>query len=163
MKRLGVKWRPASRTVLLALVQQLNSLFPHQLTCLLWALSYLRIRHLSSILCLQIIVPRFILPSVLSFEQNFEILMCACTQSCLTLCNPMDCSLPGSSVHGISQVSVLEWVAISSSRASSWPRDQTCISCTAGGFFTTCFYQLSSPLEIMELVCVHVQVYSKPK
>ena len=49
--------------------------------------------------------------------------------SCLTLCDPMDCSLPGSSVYGILQVRILEWVAISSFRASSWPRDRTCISC----------------------------------
>ena len=51
------------------------------------------------------------------------------TQSCLTLCDPMDCSLPGSSVHGISQARILEWVAISYSRVSSWPRDQICVSC----------------------------------
>ena len=54
--------------------------------------------------------------------------------------DPMDCSPPGSSVHGILQARTLEWVAISFSRGSSWPRDQTCISwfsCTAGGFFTT--------------------------
>ena len=44
---------------------------------------------------------------------------------------------PDSSIHGISQVSKLEWVAISSSRGSSWPRDQTLISCLAGGFFAT--------------------------
>ena len=44
-------------------------------------------------------------------------------QSYLTLCNPMDCSLPGHSVHGIFQASILEWVAISSSRESSHPRD----------------------------------------
>ena len=49
-------------------------------------------------------------------------------QSCLTLCNPMDCSPPGSSVHGVSQERMLEWVAISSSRVSSWPRDRTHIS-----------------------------------
>ena len=47
---------------------------------------------------------------------------------CPTLCHPMDCSLPGSSVHGISKARILEWVAISSSRRSSWPRDQTHIS-----------------------------------
>ena len=52
-------------------------------------------------------------------------------QSCLTLCNPMDCSPPGSSVHGIFQASILEWVAISFSKGSSWPRDQTCISCVS--------------------------------
>jgi len=44
-------------------------------------------------------------------------------QSCLTLCNPVNCSLPGSSVHGILQARVLEWVAISFSRGSSRPRD----------------------------------------
>ena len=53
-------------------------------------------------------------------------------------CNPMDCSPPGSSsVHGISQARILEWVAISFSRGSSWPRDQTCVGCIAGQFFTT--------------------------
>ena len=44
-------------------------------------------------------------------------------------CDPMGCSLPGSSVHGISQARILEWVAISFSKGSSWPRDQTLISC----------------------------------
>ena len=50
------------------------------------------------------------------------------TQSCPALCYPMDCSPPSSSVHEILQVRLLEWVAISSSRGSSWPRDQTCVS-----------------------------------
>ena len=66
-------------------------------------------------------------------------LACVCAQSCLTLCNPVDCSPPGSSVHGISQARILEWVAISSSRGFSRPRTQThvfCLSCTAGRFFT---------------------------
>ena len=48
----------------------------------------------------------------------------------------MDCSPPGSSVHGISQARILEWVAMSYSRESSWPRDQTQISCIVGRFFT---------------------------
>ena len=56
---------------------------------------------------------------------------------CVWLCDPMDCSPPGSSVHGISQAGILEWVAISFSRGSSWPRDWTCVSCIIGGFFTT--------------------------
>ena len=54
--------------------------------------------------------------------------------------HPMDHSPPGSSVHGILQARILEWVAISSSRGSSWPRDRTHIpyvSCVAGEFFTT--------------------------
>ena len=50
-------------------------------------------------------------------------------QSCPFLCYPMDCSLPGSSVNGVSQASILECVAIYFSRGSSWPRDQTHISC----------------------------------
>ena len=50
-------------------------------------------------------------------------------QSCPTLCDPMDCSLPGYSVHGIRQARILEWGAMSSSRGSTQPRDPTCISC----------------------------------
>ena len=60
-------------------------------------------------------------------------------QLCLTLCDPMDYSPPGSSVHGILQARILEWPAMPSSRGSSLPRDRThvsCISCTADGFFT---------------------------
>ena len=53
------------------------------------------------------------------------------------LCNTMDCSLPGSSVHGILQAITLKWVAMSSSRESSWPRDWNCVSCIAARFFTT--------------------------
>ena len=55
----------------------------------------------------------------------------------LTLCDPMACSLPGSSFHGIFQARILEWVATSFSRGSSWPRDQTRVSCIASRFFTT--------------------------
>ena len=61
-------------------------------------------------------------------------------QSHLTLCYPMDCNLPGSSVHGILQARILEWVAMPSSRGSFGPRDWTLVSniyCTARGFFTT--------------------------
>ena len=53
---------------------------------------------------------------------------------------PMDCSSPGSSVHGILQARILEWIAMLSSRESSQPRDWTwvsCVSCIAGGFLTT--------------------------
>ena len=58
------------------------------------------------------------------------------TQSCLTLCDTMDCSSPGSSVRGILQARILEWVAIPSSRGASQPRNQTQISHTVGRFFT---------------------------
>ena len=57
--------------------------------------------------------------------------MCLVTQLCLTLCDPMDCSLPDFSVHGILQA-ILEWVAISFSRGSSRPRDRTQLFCIAG-------------------------------
>ena len=58
-------------------------------------------------------------------------------QSCLTLCDPLDCSLQGSSVHGIFQMKIVEWVAISFSRGSSRLRDQTQVSCIVGRLFTT--------------------------
>ena len=57
-------------------------------------------------------------------------------QSCPTLYGPVDCSPPGSSVHGILQARILEWVAILFSRGSSWPRNRTQVSCIADGFFT---------------------------
>ena len=59
--------------------------------------------------------------------------MCSVAQSCSTLCDPMDCSPPGSSVHGIFQPRILEWVAISSSWRPCEPREWThvsCMSCT---------------------------------
>ena len=67
-----------------------------------------------------------------------EVMQClwfSCYVVCNT-CDPVDCSLPGSSVHGISQATILEWGAISFSRGSSQPRDRTWVSRTAGRFFT---------------------------
>ena len=77
---------------------------------------------------------------------------CMCVlviQSCLTLCDHMDCSPPGSSAHAILRARVLEW-AMPFSRGSSQPRDQTPVSSNAGGFFTTeplvkLLLQLGSP------------------
>ena len=87
--------------------------------------------------------------------------MHVCVLSCFShvrLCDTMDCSLPGPSVHGISQTRILEWVAMPSSRGSSQPRDQThisCGSCVAGGFFTpepperkTVGVKLLSPVQL---------------
>ena len=65
---------------------------------------------------------------------------CVSAQSCPTLCNPPDCSPPGSSVHRILQARILEWVAIYFPRGSSQRRDRTCITsifCIGGRFFTT--------------------------
>ena len=73
-------------------------------------------------------------PSVGPGQGHRQLSWHACVPSCFsqTLCNPMDHSLPGSSVHGILQTRVLEWIAMPSFRGSSWPRDRTCnssISC----------------------------------
>ena len=58
------------------------------------------------------------------------------SQLCPAICDPMDCSLPGSSIHGILQARILEWIVISFSRGSSWPRDRIQVSVIAGRFFT---------------------------
>ena len=92
----------------------------------------------------------------------------SCAQSCLTLCDPTDCSPPVSSVHGISEARILEWVVIFSSRGSSRPRDWTHVSGIAGGVFTVeplgkpcvCMYML-----ILECTCHEWQetvLYGKP-
>ena len=67
---------------------------------------------------------------------SFEVKWSEVTQSCPNLCNPVDCSLSGSSVHGIFLARVLEWVAISFSRGSFWPRDWTLVSRIVGRRFT---------------------------
>ena len=64
-------------------------------------------------------------------EQTKHLHACSVTQSCLTLCNPMDCRPPGPSDHGTFQARILEWVAISFSRGYSRSRDQTRISCVS--------------------------------
>ena len=68
-------------------------------------------------------------------QAEIKISECEFTQSRLTLCDPVDCSPPGSSIHGILQARILEWVAISFSRGSSQPRDWTQVSCIAGRYF----------------------------
>ena len=98
------------------------------------------------------------------------ILTCVCAkslQSCLTLCHPMDCSPPGSSVHWILQTRILEWVAMPSSRGSSWPRDQTHISYISciGRSVLYHWRQLGSPsehsLSIEQLPCCPVEPRTK--
>ena len=73
-------------------------------------------------------------------ELMVEYLELVCAQSCLTLCNPLGCSLPGCSVHGISRTRTLKWIAISFTRGSSTLRDQTpslASPASAGRFFTS--------------------------
>ena len=81
----------------------------------------------------------FLIVKLLGYTSSCDILFSGeseVAQSCPTLCDPMDCNSPGSSVHGIFQARVLEWVAISFSRESSQPSDRTGVSCTAGRRFT---------------------------
>ena len=73
------------------------------------------------------------------------------TQSCPALCDPMDYSPPGSSVLGIFQARVLEWIAISFFRGSSWSRDQTRGSCIAGRHFTV-WATGKAPVLILKLI-----------
>ena len=94
--------------------------------------------------------------------QVLSVMTCYCclvTKSCLTLCDPLDCSPPGSSVHGVLQVRILEFIAISFSRGSSQAMDQTWVSCTAGRFFpiwaTSEDYYF---LIAIEVKCHHVAV-----
>ena len=72
-------------------------------------------------------------------------------QLCPTLCDSVDCIPPGSSVHGILQARILEWVAMPSSRGFSWPRDQTCISCISCRFFT-----VWATREVLPQICHHL-------
>ena len=87
------------------------------------------------------------------------------THSCLTLCDPMDCSPPGFSVHEICQARILEWVAISSFRGSSRPRDQTQVSGIAGEFFTVWATRealLQNWFDTIHLVFFYCSFYSVP-
>ena len=84
--------------------------------------------------------PDFVCLSLAESAELVGLILSACLLSWVSVCNPMDCSPPGSSVHEILQARILEWVAMPSSRGSSWPRDWTCVSfvpALAGGFFTT--------------------------
>ena len=75
--------------------------------------------------------------------------MCSVAQPYLALCSPMDCSPPGSSIHGTLQARTLEWDAISYSRGSSWPRDRTRVSWVWKGTHLT-WNGTHSPTEGLE-------------
>ena len=77
-------------------------------------------------------------------------------QSCPTLCGPMDCSLPGSSVSGVLQAGILEWVAIPFSRRSSQPRDRTWVFRIAGRRFTI---WATREVHIYVCMCIYIYVY----
>ena len=84
---------------------------------------------------------------LLSYHSQVKVIV---AQSCPILCKPMVCSLPGSSVHGIFQARLLEWVAISFSRGTSRLRDQTQVSCITGRFFPGLSQQGSPPKPVVK-------------
>ena len=73
----------------------------------------------------------------IQIEWKFWLRSCMPSYVCMTLCNPMECSLPDSSVYGILQARTQEWAAISSSRGSSWPSDRSNAFCIGRWSFTT--------------------------
>ena len=119
-----------------------------------------------SLILVSLFIPLFYCFNYSSFVVN-EV-----AQSCPTLCDPMDCSLPGSSVHGVFQARVLAWVVIPFCRGSSRPRDRTRVSCIVGRRFTiwtTVWYQgvwclqfccpFSRLLWLFRVFCGSIQIF----
>ena len=79
----------------------------------------------------------------------------------MSVCDLMDYSLPGSSVSGISQERILKWVAVSFSRGSSRPRDQTCVWCIAGRLFTTELPGKPIPLNSVKYIPIVMKSISR--
>ena len=102
----------------------------------------------------------FTLPCKVSAScKSFPVSVCAQSfKSAPPLCDPVDCSPSGSSLYGILQARILEWVAMNSSRGSFQPRDRTqvsCISCTAGRFLTLSYQRSPDlPLPTCKSLCV---------
>ena len=88
---------------------------------------------------------------------------CLVTKSCPTVCDPMDCSPPGSSLHGISQARIVEWIAIPFSRGSLQPRDQTQFFRTAGGSFTSWVKREGSSCIQLYLICLIIMSIDLPR
>ena len=89
------------------------------------------------------------MPNCYNHVQLFATPWTVACQAPLSMEFSMDCSPPGSPVHGILQARILEWVAMPSSRGSSLPKNQTRVSCSAGGFFTT---------GASREVCFHIKI-----
>ena len=87
---------------------------------------------------------------------QFPLRACSVAQSCPTLCGPRDWSQPGPSVHGVSQARILEWVAISFSRASTPPEDQTRISCIGRWVL---YHWATKEAHILLLLLLYTSVY----
>ena len=107
-------------------------------------------------------------PSIIFSQHCIPGKSCVCVlliQSCLTICKPVDYSLPGSSVHVILQARILEWTAIPFSRGSSRPTDWTQVSSISGRIFTVCFtiWATQEALQVIPLQCKSDHVTSLHK
>ena len=96
-----------------------------------------------------------------TFIHTYMMLLLSCF-SHVWLCNPMHCSPPGYSVHGILEARVLEWAVILPSRGSSWRRDRTWASCIAGRFFTTEPLGKSTYIHTYIHTHTHTHTYDSP-
>ena len=112
-------------------------MWPHTLILLTKLKVISECRIISNYVLLLIPWKYWLICAIKMFKKMSQYMCCVLKSlSCLWLCDTIDCSLPGSSVHGISQARILQWVAISFSRGSSQPRDQTQVSYIAGRHFT---------------------------
>ena len=101
-----------------------------------WPFSHVKTWERKSRKSYHLVLPALFLLPYTGQERKKKKVKVLVTQLCPTLCNPIDYSMPGSSVHGILQARILEWVTISYSRGSSPLGNQTWLSCIAGRFFT---------------------------
>ena len=108
--------------------RNLEGIYPWLVGCSLW---WQNIRRCWKPCFLREVVSQAIDLGLAQIKLLLQLCVCSVLQLCLTLWDPMACSPPGSSVHGISQARILEWVAISFSRGHSWHKDQTHVSCVS--------------------------------
>ena len=117
----------------------------------------------SSLLWITALSPEGIVKIHICYICNLYIHLCCAMLSnfsCVWLCDSTDCSLLGSSVHGISQTRILGWVAISFSRGSSWCRDRTCVSYVS---CIVCIYILSHSLSLSGFSLLREREYMYPE
>ena len=140
--RLFCPWDSPGKNTRVSCCVLLQGIFPTQgsnLHLLHWQMDSLPLNHLGN--------PRFYHACVhAKWLQSYPI-----------LCKPMHCNLPGSSVHGILQARILEWVAMPSCRGSCWPNERTCVSyvfCIAGRRFT-----IWATREVLYPLNVHNYIY----
>ena len=101
--------------------------------------------------------------NIIISSSSSSLMLCWCqvARLCLTLCDPMDCSPPGSSVHGTLQARIQEWVAISFSRAFSWPRDWSCIFYVSS-IGTSATWEALTVTQFSSVQLSHVRLFAAP-